>query len=113
MSASISDETTAVQSETESAPVEPGLKTKTNGVLMAYFSATGMTKGVAEKIVAVTGGTLYEIVPAEQYTDADLNYNDDNSRTTIEMNDPDARPELAGETLAMEAYSTVYLGYPM
>jgi flavodoxin len=81
--------------------------------LVAYFSATGTTKGVAEKIAAVTGGTLYEIVPSEPYTDSDLDYNDENSRTTVEMNTPDARPELSGKPLSLEGFSTVYLGYPI
>ena len=110
---SISDERTATQPEAEDASVEPGPQTETNGILVAYFSATGTTKGVAEKIAAVTGGTLYEIVPSEPYTDSDLDYNDDNSRTTVEMNTPDARPELSGKPLSLEGFSTVYLGYPI
>ena len=55
--------------------------------LVAYFSATGTTKGVAEKIAAITGGDLYEIVPAQPYSEADLNWNDRNSRSTKEQND--------------------------
>lgn len=62
-----------------------------NDVLVAYFSATGTTKGVAEKIAAITNADMYEIIPADPYTDEDLDYNDDTSRTSIEMNDPDAR----------------------
>ena len=80
---------------------------------MAYFSATGTTKGVAEKIAAVTGGDLYEIVPAEPYTDADLNYNDRSSRSTKEQDDKDARPAIAGEEISLEGYTTVYLGFPI
>ena len=65
-------------------------------VLVAYFSATNTTKGVAEHIADGLHADLYEIVPEEPYTDADLNYNDNNSRTTIEMNDSDVRPAISG-----------------
>lgn len=66
-------------------------------VLVAYFSATNTTEGVAEHIANGLHADLYEIVPKDPYTDADLNYNDNNSRTTIEMNDPDARPAISGQ----------------
>lgn len=82
--------------------------------LVIYFSATGTTKGVAEKIASVTGSDLYEIVPKETYTDADLNYNDSGTRATREQNDPDARPEFETIDLDIENnYSTVFLGYPI
>lgn len=82
-------------------------------VLVVYFSATGTTKGVAEKIAAITNADMYEIIPAEPYSDEALNYNDDASRTTIEMNDPDARPEIGSEAISLEGYSVVYIGYPI
>lgn len=82
-------------------------------VLVAYFSATGTTEGVAENIVAGLNADLYEIVPQEPYTDADLNYNDDDSRSTIEMNDPDARPAISGSVENMEQYDIVFIGYPI
>lgn len=81
-------------------------------VLVAYFSATGTTEGVAEHIASGLGADLYEIVPEEPYTDADLNYNDNNSRSTIEMNDPDARPAISGSVDNMEQYDIVFVGYP-
>ncbi|SDZ83542.1 Flavodoxin [Oribacterium sp. KHPX15] len=82
--------------------------------LVIYFSATGTTKGVAEKIASVTGADLYEIVPKETYTDADLNYNDSGTRATREQNDPDARPKFETIDLDIENnYSTVFLGYPI
>ena len=82
--------------------------------LVIYFSATGTTKGVAEKIASITGADLYEIVPKETYTDADLNYNDSGTRATREQNDPDARPEFETIDLDIENnYSTVFLGYPI
>lgn len=84
-----------------------------SGVLVAYFSATGTTKGVAEKIAAITGGDLYEILAAEPYTEDDLNYNNQNSRATSEQNDKNARPEIGSEDISLEGYTTVYLGFPI
>ena len=81
--------------------------------MVAYFSATGTTEGVAENIAAGLNADLYEIVPQEPYTDADLNYNDDDSRSTIEMNDPDARPAISGSVENMEQYDIVFIGYPI
>lgn len=82
-------------------------------VLVAYFSATGTTKGVAEHIANGLNADIYEIVPEDPYTDADLNYNDNNSRTTIEMNDPSARPAISGSVDNMDQYDIVFLGYPI
>lgn len=81
-------------------------------ILVAYFSATNTTEGVAEHIVNGLDADVYEIVPKEPYTDADLDYNDNNSRTTIEMNDPDARPAISGSVENMGQYDIVFLGYP-
>ena len=82
-------------------------------VLVVYFSATGTTKGVAEKIASVTGGDLYEIQAAEPYTADDLNYNDTSSRSTTEQNDKKCRPEIGSEDISLEAYKTIYLGFPI
>ena len=82
-------------------------------ILVAYFSATGTTKGVAERIAAVTGGDLYEILAADLYTDDDLNYNDNSSRSTSEQNDKSARPEIGSEDISLEGYTTIYLGFPI
>lgn len=82
-------------------------------ILVAYFSATGTTKGVAEKIAAITGGDLYEIVPAKPYSDADLNWNDRSSRSTKEQNDKSARPEIGSADVSLDGYTTVYLGFPI
>ena len=81
--------------------------------LVVYFSATGTTKGVAEKIADVTGADLYEIKAVQEYTDEDLNWNDSNSRTTHEQNDPSCRPEIASEALSLEGYTTIFVGYPI
>ena len=61
-------------------------------VLVAFSSASGVTKGLAENMAKVVGGDLFEIVPEEIYTDADLNWQDKNSRSSVEMNDRNARP---------------------
>ena len=80
--------------------------------MILYFSATGTTKGVAEKIVALTGADLVEIIPAQPYTAEDLNYNDRTTRATVEQNTPDTRPEIANE-ISLDGYDTIYLGYPI
>ena len=82
-------------------------------ILVAYFSCTGTTKAVAEKIAELTGGDLYEIVPSDPYTAADLNYNNNNCRANREMNDPSARPAIAGNGIDLSAYDTVIIGYPI
>ena len=82
-------------------------------VLVVYFSNTGHTKAIAEHIADGTGAALYEITPETLYTDADLNYNDNNSRSTVEMNNPSARPAITGTVENFGQYSTVYIGYPI
>lgn len=81
--------------------------------LVVYFSATGTTKGVAEKLANVTGADLYEIVPAVPYTEEDLNYNDRSTRATAEQDNPETRPEIGGEDIDLAGYSTIYIGYPI
>ena len=105
------------EQETESAPQaeiaeETSEAEKQNTVLVVYFSVTGTTRGVAERIAALTGADLAEIVPAQPYTAEDLNYNDRSTRATVEQNTPDARPEIANE-ISLDGYTTVYLGYPI
>ena len=82
-------------------------------ILVVYFSATGTTRGVAEKLAEGLSADLYEIVPEEPYTDADLNYNDSKSRTSIETDDPGCRPAIAGELPDLTGYDTVLIGYPI
>ena len=82
-------------------------------ILVVYFSATGTTKGVAEKLAEGLSADLYEIVPEDPYTDADLNYNDRKSRTSIETDDPTCRPAIAGELPDLTGYDTVLIGYPI
>ena len=85
----------------------------TSHILVVYFSATGTTRGVAEKLAEGLSADLYEIVPDEPYTDADLNYNDSRSRTSIETDDPTCRPAIAGELPDLTAYDTIFIGYPI
>ena len=82
-------------------------------ILVAYFSATGTTRGVAEKLAEGLSADLYEIVPEVPYTAADLNYNDRKSRTSIETDDPSCRPAIAGELPDLTGYDTVFIGYPI
>lgn len=103
-------ETTGAQ---ETARNTSGAAPAHSEVLVAYFSATGTTKKVAEKIASITGGDLYEIVPAEPYTTEDLNYNDRSSRSTKEQNDKSARPAIGSEDVSLTGYTTVYLGFPI
>nr|WP_326185241.1 flavodoxin [uncultured Oscillibacter sp.] len=84
-----------------------------NRVLVAYFSATNNTEGVAGHISDALDADVYEIIPAVPYTSADLNYNDSSSRATVEMNDPNARPEISGSVDNMEDYDIIFLGYPI
>ena len=82
-------------------------------VLVAYFSATGVTARAAPKVAEVTGGEVYAITPAKPYTDADLDWRDKQSRSSVEMNDPKARPALGGERLDVSEYDVVFIGYPI
>lgn len=85
----------------------------TGKVLVAYFSCTNTTKGVAEKIAVATGGTLYSITPEQPYTSADLNYGNSNSRSTKEQNDDKARPAISGSVENFSEYDIVFIGYPI
>ena len=76
-------------------------------ILVAYFSASGVTKGIAAKLAAELGADLFEIVPA------DLNWLDKRSRSTVEMKDRSCRPGIAFRVVDMEKYDTVFLGFPV
>ena len=81
--------------------------------LIAYFSASGVTAGAAREMADAIGADLYEICPAAPYTDADLNWMDKKSRSTLEMNDPACRPAIASQVERMEQYDTVFVGFPV
>lgn len=82
-------------------------------VLVAYFSVTNHTKSIAEHLADGLNADLYEITPEDPYTEADINYNDNNSRTSIEMNDESARPAINGTVDNMDQYDVVFVGYPI
>ena len=82
-------------------------------VLVAYFSATGTTKGIAKKVAKASGGTLYRITPAKKYSSKDLNYNNDNSRANKEQNNKKARPSIKGKTVNIKDFDTVFIAYPI
>ena len=84
-----------------------------NKVLVAYFSATGTTKKVAEKLAKATGENLFEIKPQVEYTSEDLNWNDKKSRSSVEMNDEFSRPEIENVVENIDDYDTVFVGFPV
>ena len=84
-----------------------------NKVLVAVFSASGVTRKVGEEIARVSGGDFFEIVPSEKYTTADLNWNNRKSRSSVEMNDKSSRPEIAVKVSDMDQYDTVIVGFPI
>ena len=84
-----------------------------NNTLVAYFSASGVTKALAERIASALGADLFEIRPETSYTKADLNWMDKNSRSTVEMRDKNSRPAIAGVCPDMDRYDTVFVGFPI
>lgn len=84
-----------------------------NKILIVYFSATGTTEKVAKDIANKLNADIYQIVPKELYTSADLDWNDKNSRTTKEINNPSFRPEIANNLNNIDVYDTIFLGYPI
>ena len=81
--------------------------------LVAYFSASGVTAKVADKLADALGADIYEIRPAVPYTKADLNWMDKKSRSTIEMNDKTIRPAIANKDARIDEYDTIFLGFPI
>ena len=84
-----------------------------NKSLVTYFSASGVTKKVAEKLAEAAGADLFEIKPEVAYTEADLNWMDKKSRSSIEMNDKSFRPAIAEKCNNMADYDVVYIGFPI
>ncbi len=85
----------------------------TGKALVVYFSATGTTKGVATRLAGAIGADIFEIVPARPYTDADLNWQNKQSRSSIEMADRPSRPAVAGTAPEFAKYTVIYLGFPI
>ena len=81
--------------------------------LVAFFSASGVTKAVAEDLADMTGADIYEIEPEVPYSKADLDWMDENSRSSIEMKDHGSRPAIKDTDANASAYDTIYLGFPI
>ena len=97
----------------ESEP-QPETDAETGKTLVVYFSATGNTEAAANYIAEITGGDLFELEPADPYTNEDLNWRDEDSRVVYEHDNPDARDvELVADTVEnWDEYDTVFIGYP-
>ena len=78
--------------------------------IVVYFSATGTTKGLAQQLATAIDADVFEIVPTQLYTDADLDYHNDNSRSTLEVNNPSSRPEISGQIDDFEQYYNIIIG---
>lgn len=81
--------------------------------LVAYFSASGVTKKAAELLAKAAGADIYEITPKVPYTSADLNWMDKGSRSSVEMRDTSSRPEITDKNAKIENYDTIFLGFPI
>ena len=82
-------------------------------ILVSYFSASGVTKRVAEKIAKAVGGDLFEIEPKEKYTDADLDWTNKQSRSSVEMQNKSFRPEIEDNNIDISSYDTILIGFPI
>ena len=85
----------------------------TKKTLVAYFSATGVTKQVAENLSKATDSDVYEIKPVTKYTSDDLNWRDNNSRSYVEMHAEKSRPEIVDDGFSIDNYETIFLGFPI
>ncbi len=81
--------------------------------VVVYFSATGTTKGVAEKLAIAANADIVEIEPEQPYTDADLDWNNSQSRSSVEMNNPESRPAIKAPKKSIAGYDVVFIGYPI
>ena len=84
-----------------------------NKILVAYFSASGVTARAAKEIAEATGADLYEIKPETPYSPADLDWTDSRSRSSVEMNDSSCRPAIAGAVDDIDQYDTIFVGFPI
>ena len=82
-------------------------------ILIAYFSTSGDTKSIALALKRITNGDIFEIVPAVPYTDEDLDWNKETSRSTREMNDPTSRPTIKDRIENISEYDVILLGFPI
>ena len=84
-----------------------------SSILVAYFSASGVTAKMAKELAKAGGADTFEIRPETAYTEADLDWKDERSRSTLEMKDPNCRPAIVGKVENMARYGTVFLGFPI
>ena len=82
-------------------------------ILVAYFSASGVTEQVARELAKAEGAELFQICPEIPYTKADLDWTNKQSRSTLEMQDLDCRPAVCGEVRNMKQYDVVFVGFPI
>lgn len=111
-----SEKTNASGNETVSSETTIESESKTDNkskILVAYFSATGTTRPIAEEIANVTGGDLFEIVPVQPYSEEDLDYSNDNCRANQEQNDDTSRPEISDTVENIDEYDVVFIGHPI
>ena len=104
------------QTETQPADAAPETtqpEPQTTKTLVVYFSCTGNTKDVAERIADLCNADIYEIIPSEPYTSEDLDYNQSNCRANLEMNDESSRPAIGSDAVDISGYDTVFIGYPI
>ena len=97
-------------SQADKAKKQPATMKKT---LIAYFSASGVTRSVAQRMANINGATLHEIKPEQPYTDADLDWTNDKSRSSLEMKDKTSRPAITDKIDTMADYEVVYVGFPI
>ena len=88
-------------------------ESKGTKILVAYFSATGTTKAAAQQLAEVTKATLHEIKPEQPYTDADLDWRNKQSRSSVEMKDKSSRPAITGKLKDIKKYDVIYVGFPI
>lgn len=88
-------------------------KSEKKKVLVVYFSATGTTKSAAKKVKKATGGKLYQIKAAKRYTNADIDYSNDDCRANKEQNDESSRPKIKGKVKNIRKYDVIFIGYPI
>ncbi len=100
-------------SNADSTVPETNGDTTDSKILVAYFSATNNTEGIAKKLAEGLGADIYEITPSEPYTSEDLDYGNSKSRSSVEMDDPSARPAISGSVENMEQYDVIFIGYPI
>ena len=82
-------------------------------VLVCFYSASGVTRRKASELAKEAGGDLYEITPKQIYTDEDLNWRNESSRSSIEIKDESYRPEIEDINIDIDSYDTIYVGYPI